>query len=231
MGVLYWTRSSRTSSLIMNFFLVLTLFVFGANCDPATICQPTNDFYYIEDTKQCDLFYLCDEKGEQSGFLCEDGLVFDPRTRRCGLPFDIDCTGRDQLQEAQPIGNCKRQNGKWAVPNTCDKYIECSEGVEKTVTCTDFLVYDTVKGDCNHPDIASRAGCTAEELYGFSCPAGVRHGRFAAEADCRAFFTCGVTNDYHPRLGGCPLNTVFNPDKEICTDPEEVAGCENYYKE
>jgi hypothetical protein len=43
-------------------------------------------------------------------------------------------------------------------------------------------------------------GCTAEELYGFTCPTTVGQGRYAAKDDCRAFFTCAVYTNYHPRL-------------------------------
>ena len=30
--------------------------------------------------------------------------------------------------------------------------------------------------------------------------------------------------------GGCPVNTVFNPVAEKCDEPENVAGCQDYYK-
>ena len=32
-------------------------------------------------------------------------------------------------------------------------------------------------GNCEHPDAANRVGCTAEELYGFSCPRSIDGGR------------------------------------------------------
>ena len=54
--------------------------------------------------------------------------------------------------------------------------------------------------------------------------------RYAAESDCRAFFTCAVYTNYHPRLSGCPVNTVFNPVKQQCDDPENVPNCKDYYK-
>merc|ERR1719290_681142 len=122
-----------------------------------------------------------------------------------------------------------RLNGKWAVPDTCDQFIDCTSGVERLVTCQNHLVFDDQTGDCEHPDTANRAGCTAEELYGFSCPNTVGQARYAADTDCRAFFTCGVFTNYHPRLGGCPVNSVFNPATQACDQPENVPGCENYY--
>jgi hypothetical protein len=31
-------------------------------------------------------------------------------------------------------------------------------------------------------------------------------------------------------LGGCPINTVFNPAEQKCDEPENVPGCQDYYK-
>merc|ERR1712202_85569 len=100
------------------------------------------------------------------------GLVFDTISKQCGLPFKIGCeeSNRLLLQEPQPIGNCPRQHGKWAVDETCNQYIDCTNGIERLVTCQNHLVFDDSTGDCEHPDAANRDGCTAEELYGFSCP-------------------------------------------------------------
>merc|ERR1712240_617338 len=222
-------------------FIGIMIFALSALCllglaagEPAQLCRPTNERYFIADTVQCDRFHLCDEDGKLAAeFLCQDGLVYEPVSKQCGLPFKIDCvgTGRTQLQEPQPTGRCQRLNGKWPVPETCDQYIECTSGVERLTTCQNHLVFDTKTGDCEHPDTANRPGCTAEELYGFACPAGVAQGRFPAESDCRAFFTCGIFTNYHPRLSGCPVNTVFNPAQQKCDDPENVLGCENYYNE
>ena len=99
------------------------------------------------------------------------------------------------------MGNCPRRNGKWAVEGTCNQYVECSSGIERLVTCQNHLVFDEQTGDCEHPDVANRLGCTAEELYGFHCPVHLGHARFKSDTDCRAFFTCAVFTNYHPRLG------------------------------
>ena len=98
-------------------------------------------------------------------------------------------------------------NGKWGIAGTCDQYLDCTNGVERLVTCQNHLVYDDASGNCEHPDAANRAGCTAEragctaeELYGFSCPRSIDGGRYAAESDYRAFFTYAVYTNYYPRL-------------------------------
>ena len=82
--------------------------------------------------------------------------------------------------------------------------IDCSSGVERLVTSQNHLVDDDATGDCEHTAAANRKGCEAEELYEFNCPDTVSQSRHAAKSDCRAFFTCAIYTEYHPRLGGCP---------------------------
>ena len=55
--------------------------------------------------------------------------------------------------------------------------LDCTSGVERLVTCQNHLVFDDASGNCEHPDAANRAGCTAEELYGFTCPNSVGQAR------------------------------------------------------
>ena len=46
-------------------------------------------------------FHMCDEEGRLAAeFLCQDGLVYEPISKQCGLPFKIDCigSGRTKLQ-------------------------------------------------------------------------------------------------------------------------------------
>merc|ERR1712243_308027 len=97
-------------------------------------------------------FHMCNEQGKLAAeFLCEDGLIFEALTKQCVLPFKSNCLreGRSQLQAPQPIGNCPRQNGKWAVEDTCNQYIDCTHGVERLVTCQNHLVFDDETGTAN----------------------------------------------------------------------------------
>ena len=170
---------------------------------PSSPCRPAGYRYFVSDQQQCDRFHMCDEEGQLAAeFLCEDGLVFDMISQQCGLPFKIGCeeSGRLLLQQADPVGNCPRRNGKWAVEGTCNQYVDCTSGVERLITCQNHLVYDEETGDCEHPDVADRPGCTAEELYDFVCPVRVGTSRHPAPSDCRAFFTCSSFTNYHPRL-------------------------------
>jgi len=219
---------------MVSSFLALVLLFAYVNGEPAHQCRASEERYLVSDKQQCDKFYMCNEEGElEAEFLCEDGLMFDVISKQCGLPHGIDCTTKPLQQEPQPRGNCLRLNGKWAVAGTCDSYTDCTSGVERAVTCQNHLVYDLKTGQCEHPDTAHRDGCTAEELYQFVCPAdlGFGQGRYAAQGDCRAFFTCAVYTNYHPRLSGCSVGTVFNEEKQICDEPVNVPRCKDYYKD
>merc|ERR1712090_8447 len=122
---------------------------------------------------------MCDEDGNLAAeFLCQDGF-YEPISKQCGLPFKIDClgSGRTQLQEPQGTGRCLRLNGKWPVEGTCDQYIDCTSGVERLVTCQNHLVFDDQTGDCEHPDVADRQGCTAESCTGLLVLLHLRHLR------------------------------------------------------
>merc|ERR1711860_262393 len=197
----------RKTHFIGNMIFAISAFclVGLAAGEPVSVCRPTGERYFISDSVQCDRFHMCDEDGNLAAeFLCQDGLVYEPISKQCGLPL----------------------NGKWPVEGTCDQYIDCTSGVERLVTCQNHLVFDDQTGDCEHPDVADRQGCTAEELYGFACPSTVGQGRYAADSDCRAFFTCAIYTNYHPRLAGCPQGSVFSPASQQCTEPKEVPGCE-----
>ena len=217
-------------------FSMLTLLIGSITAQPSVPCSLPSDGekYFVSDGQQCDKFHMCNEQGKLAAeFLCEDGLIYEALTKQCVLPFKSNCLrdGRSQLQPPQPIGNCPRQNGKWAVEDTCNQYIDCTHGVERLVTCQNHLVFDDETGDCEHPDAANREGCTAEQLYGVQCPNTIGELRLGAETDCRAFFTCSVHTKYHPRLAGCPVGTVFNDQKLFCDEPKNVPKCQDYYNE
>ena len=78
-------------------------------------------------------------------------------------------------------GNCPRQNGKWAVEDTCNQYVDCTSGVERLITCQNHLVYDEETGDCEHPDVADIAVIDSKVVEGRwprrgARGAGPRHG-------------------------------------------------------
>merc|ERR1712168_320515 len=148
MGSFHCTSISARS--IMFSLLILGFCVVFVDADPVVQCAPSKERYFISDTEQCDRFHMCDTEGNLAAeFLCQDGLIYEPISKQCALPFKKTgnpCEGRPVSQEPKPVGRCQRQNGRWAVDNTCDEYIDCVSGVERSVKCQNFQVFDLKAG-------------------------------------------------------------------------------------
>ncbi|XP_067009763.2 protein obstructor-E isoform X2 [Anabrus simplex] len=205
---------------------------------------PSKDGQY-EDPKQCDKYYECDG-GRVTEKLCPDGLVFDPlirKTNKCDQPFNVDCGDRLELQPPKGNANCPRRNGFFAHPNpaVCDTFFNCIEGEYTEIKCTAGLHFDEYQGICVWPDTAQRQGCGAPEKKlkdGFECPKdaqadgtgqAVAHPKFAHPDDCQKFYVC--LNGVEPRELGCTVGEVYNEEEQKCDAPENVPGCEDWYKD
>ncbi|XP_039289061.1 protein obstructor-E isoform X4 [Nilaparvata lugens] len=206
---------------------------------------PSAKFGQYEDPVQCDKFYECDE-GRATPKLCPDGLVFDPLNRKvnkCDQPFNVDCGDRIELQAPKSNHLCPRKNGYFAHPDAavCNVFYNCIEGEATEITCPSGLHFDEYTGTCVWPDSAGRSGCgeadTMKLKDGFSCPKDaqasphgqtVAHPVYAHPQDCQKFYVClnGVT----PREQGCAVGEVYNEETQKCDSPENVPGCEDYYK-
>ncbi|XP_046403472.1 protein obstructor-E isoform X2 [Ischnura elegans] len=196
------------------------------------------------DPKQCDKYYECDE-GVAKEKLCPDGLVFDPQIRKinkCDQPFNVDCGDRIELQEPKGTEQCPRKNGFFAHPDEsiCHIFYNCINGEAVESTCPTGLHFDEYSGTCVWPAAAGRTGCgdKKEALKdGFTCskesqvnPHGqvLAHPKYAHPTDCQKFYVClnGVT----PREQGCALGEVYSEETQRCEEPEDVPGCEDWYK-
>ncbi|XP_053678905.1 protein obstructor-E-like [Anopheles nili] len=206
---------------------------------------PVKDGQY-EDPLQCDKFYECID-GRATERLCPDGLVFDPTIRKinkCDQPFNVDCGDRVELQPPRGNNLCPRRNGFFAHPDpaVCNVFYNCIEGEATEITCTAGLHFDEYTGTCVWPNDAGRQGCNPganKKLKdGFTCPkeqktdeAGqvVAHPKYAHPTDCQRFYVC--LNGVEPRDLGCQVGEVYNEETERCDAPENVPGCEDWYKE
>ncbi|XP_060526168.1 protein obstructor-E-like isoform X2 [Cylas formicarius] len=204
---------------------------------------PNKDGQY-EDSRQCDKYYDCTD-GIPVEKLCPDGLVFDPLIRKrnkCDQPFNVDCGDRTELQNPQPRGPCPRRNGFFAHedPTVCNKFYNCIEGEYTEITCTNGLHFDEYSGTCVWPDSAGRQGCKRTDVLkdGFECPKEsqkdangnlVVHPKYAHPTDCQRFYVC--LNGVEPRDLGCIVGEVYNEETQRCDAPENVVGCEDWYKD
>merc|ERR1719383_1683774 len=178
---------------------------------PAVDARTANVTYQIPDDVQCDKYYVCiDGVAEEN--LCEDGLVFDPHRRsehKCDLPYLVDCTGREQLQPAQPINNCPRRYGFFNHPEkkACNMILSCVDGEENIFTCPGDLVFECPSQRQFYPD-------GTEET----------HPRYPHPLSCERFYIC--MEGVYPREQSCPEGLGFNPESRICTEPELIPNCE-----
>ena len=198
------------------------------------------------DDVQCDKYYEC-EDDVATAKLCPDGLVFDPLNRKynkCDQPFNVDCGDRTELQEPKSTKLCPRKNGFFAHPDpaVCTLFYNCIEGDALEMTCAVGLHYDEYSGTCVWPDTAKREGCDSPQkksATGFTCPKDrpktdkngqvVVHPKYPDPADCQKFYVC--LNGEDPRDLGCQLGEVYNDESEMCDAPENVPGCEDWYKD
>ncbi|XP_054271042.1 protein obstructor-E-like isoform X1 [Macrosteles quadrilineatus] len=215
----------------------------------STVAQfkcPDKKYGQYEDSVQCDKYYECDE-GVATQKLCPDGLVFDPTNRKinkCDQPFNVDCGDRLELQDPQGTHLCPRRNGYFAHPDetVCNIFYNCIEGESTEITCPSGLHFDEYSGTCVWPASAGRQNCgeadTMKLKDGFSCPKegqasghgqAVAHPVYAHPEDCQKFYVC--LNGITPREQGCSLGEVYNEETQRCDAPENVPGCEDWFKD
>lgn len=207
--------------------------------EPEYQCPPRSESYRNPDPVQCDKYYECNIKGEETEELCPDGFAFDIKSENCDYPTKVNCTGRPELQTPQPSKNCPRANGFFAFPanESCQKFWDCRGGMSYLQVCPQGVIFDPHIDACTTPDQSDRPECAAGKFLGFECPTYDleeelrfgNHDRLPHPLDCQKFFTC--LRDGQPRLGACPRKKVFNHETGHCSDPKTVPGCETYWEE
>ncbi|XP_046463566.1 protein obstructor-E-like [Daphnia pulex] len=223
------------ATLIYCAFAV-NILAYVTNGDPVRLCRKRRFPYYIADSDQCDLFYKCKD-GQITEELCPDGQVYEPESQACFMIQRVKCGRRKRLQSPQGNALCPRLYGRFPIENECFAYSECEQGTPTKVNCPPGLIFDIDQAVCEFPDMANRTECSAEKILDFTCPHGSNvqsdevvlqfgdHERFPKKGDCRHFFMCLKSG--RPRLGGCPLGTIYNPATFFCDKPENVPECEN----
>ena len=197
------------------------------------------------DSQQCDLYYEC-VNDVSTPKLCPDGLVFDNSTRnyeRCALPHNVDCTGRELLQEPSEDRDkekCPRANGFFEIEeeNVCDAFYTCDKGVAFRMPCSPGLVFDIKFGTCVFENQASPEARVCEKSTerktteeGFSCPFEYdpTNYRFPHPTSCINFYVCLQGGD--PIELGCTKSEeqAFHIEQARCLAAVEVPGCECTY--
>ncbi|XP_055841522.1 protein obstructor-E [Episyrphus balteatus] len=224
--------------------IVAALLVVSTNAQKGFVCPKANGEF--EDSLQCDKYYSCSD-GVATEKICPDGLVFDPLIRKinkCDQPFNVDCGDRTELQAPKSNALCPRKNGFFPHPDEtiCNVFYNCIDGDATEMKCTVGLWFDDYTGNCVWPDSTGRTGCIEADKKspdGFVCPKdsaktdrsgnSVAHPKYAHPTDCQKFYVC--LNGEEPRDLGCQVGEVYNDETERCDAPENVPGCEDWYKE
>ncbi|XP_030758203.1 protein obstructor-E-like [Sitophilus oryzae] len=200
------------------------------NRQSSGICpQPNGTF----PTGTCDGYIKC-VNGVPEEKLCPDGLLFNaasgPQAYPCQYPLDVDCTGREQIQPAQPTEDCPHQYGYYKLgdQNNCGQFKNCVDGRGFVFDCPEGLAWNSETYRCDWPDQVS--DCNAEAYLGFTCPPDARQFGFGQEEyrffrspnDCQHYYIC---IEGKPRLYNCGEGRAFNDIISACDGAENVTGC------
>lgn len=207
---------------------------------------PNDRYGLYADDIQCDKFYECND-GVAETKLCPDGLVFDETIRKenkCDQPFNVDCGDRVETQPAKGNEKCPRLNGFFPHldPSNCHTFYNCIDGTANEINCSQGLHFDEYTGTCVWIKDSTRTNCRSatKDDDPFQCPLEetkrvdskgqtVVHPKYPHESDCQSFYVC--LNGREKRLLGCEAGKVYNIEDEICDDPENVEGCQDWYAE
>ncbi|XP_011149450.1 protein obstructor-E [Harpegnathos saltator] len=198
-------------------------------------CPEKNGRFPVQN--QCDAYIECID-GVPEEKLCPEGLVFNPEARfnyPCGYPIDVDCTGRPNLQPADPSVDCPHQYGYFKIGDHqhCGQFMNCVDGRGYVFDCPEGLAFNPETYRCDWPDQVP--DCDAEAFLGFRCPEVKSNSFFLAgetkfyrsNADCHHFFLCV---NGRPRLQNCGEGNAFNELIDACDAAENVTGCEHEAK-
>lgn len=118
----------------------------------ATICDEARLYTFIPDVRDCSAWFFCGEDGPVRG-ICPDQNLFNPETRLCDFPDNVDCF------------QCPRNVGLDKIPmnGSCRSFVRCINGNPFQNVCEDGLQFNENTGQCDLPDFVE---CTT----GFRCP-------------------------------------------------------------
>ncbi|XP_064111780.1 protein obstructor-E-like [Macrobrachium nipponense] len=208
----------------------------GLAAAAAQSCKDDEILYY-PDSQECDKYTQC-KFGVVTEEYCPPGLLFNDKITNgrypCDYPIDVDCGSRSRTQPAVSSENCPNAWGYYGTGDraNCGYFFNCVDGQAFPFTCPEGLAFSSATYRCEWPD--ESPDCDSSAFLGFTCPEQqdpaqlllYGHARLRSPRDCRQFFICVGPS---PRLNHCELGQVFNEAANSCDEPENVAGCENYY--
>lgn len=58
------------------------------------------------------------------------------------ISFALGLSARNKAEPKYFSGSCQEPNGRYAVSDQCDKYVQCTDGVAEEKLCSDGLLYN-----------------------------------------------------------------------------------------
>lgn len=128
-------------------------FISIASSQYATICDEVRLNTFIPDIRDCSAWFFCGLSGPVRG-VCDNGLQFNPNTRLCDLPENVNCFQCPSNEGLQMI----------SMHGSCREFVRCINGDPFHSVCEDGLQFNEITGQCDFPSVVN---CGS----GFRCPA------------------------------------------------------------
>lgn len=127
-------------------------FMVVASSQYATICDESLLYTFIPDVRDCTAWFFCGLQGPIRG-NCMSQYLFNPRTRLCDWPHNVDCY------------QCPSNVGLYQIPTrgSCRSFIRCINGRPSQHICENGLQFNEMTGQC---DLSEVVQCRS----GYRCP-------------------------------------------------------------
>lgn len=201
---------------------------------------PAREFGFFADFPSgCQKFHIC-YKNMKKTYSCPSGLLFNPDTRNCDSPINVNCMA--PMEDRKYQYDCESKNhGYYLDPGSnCTRYYSCMDGEALVFVCPPGKLFNQMNMAC---DLARTVNCQlkqelpeedgnlqksvislrkVQERFTFSCH-GKNNGFYPDyDRDCHVFYRCNRGKKYSHY---CKRGLLFNPVIGIC-DFERNVTCE-----
>ncbi|XP_046976811.1 uncharacterized protein LOC124542909 isoform X3 [Vanessa cardui] len=132
---------------------------------------------------------------------------------------------------------CTEKNERYPIPDSCDSYLECKNGIAERKLCPDGLRYKhniTSNPPCVYPaDVQCNPGSTLR-LFDFRCPEKHHNSTnmntpksYRSRISCTTYFTC---INGRPRRLECNELFGFDESKQTCVPAFKVLECSEHQR-
>ncbi|KAL9708391.1 hypothetical protein quinque_011909 [Culex quinquefasciatus] len=125
--------------------------------------------------------------------------------------------------------SCPEKYGRYPVPDECDAYIECIEGIPERKLCPDGLLFNDKLNlfsyPCQYPidvDCSSRPR-TQPAIPSDDCPHQFGYYKLGDRSQCGQFMNCDNGKGH---VLDCPYGLAFNSATYQCDWPDLVEDCD-----